>query len=324
MKLSYSLLRPAAEDALAAARYSPRRLVLLHTAVTLAVGLVISILSYVLDLGVAQTGGLSGIGNRAMLQTLQSMLTIVSTILLPFWEIGYIFTTLQLARRKHPDTDSLFAGLRNWGVVLRAMLLKCAVLLAVMFIGTQIITTIYFMTPFAEPMQALYMEMMEGGSDAVALMENEEYMALMMQLMPFVLIGVGILLIPVLYLLRFTDYIIMDQPEIGALYALTTSVRMTRSHLKELLMLDLRFWWYYLLELLVAVVSYGHLLLELVGVDIGIGGDTAMFVFYLLSLAAQLGLYVWMKNSVYTTYALAYDSIYLPVEPIKKERPKMF
>ena len=68
---------------------------------------------------------------------------------------------------------------------------------------------------------------------------------------------------PVLYLLRFTDYIIMDQPEIGALYALTTSVRMTRSHLKELLMLDLRFWWYYLLELLVAVVSYYSLALLL-------------------------------------------------------------
>ena len=37
-----------------------------------------------------------------------------------------------------------------------------------------------------------------------------------------------------------------------------------------------------------------------------------MFVFYLLSLAGQLGLYVWKKNIVFTTYALAYDCLMQP------------
>lgn len=317
--LSYSLLRPAAEDALQSARYSPKRLVLLHTGVTLAVGLVISILTYVLDMGIAQTGGLSGIGNRTMLQSLQAFLTIASTILLPFWEIGYIFTVLQFARRKHPDTNALLTGLRHWGVVLRTLVLKVLVLLLVMFVGTQIIMYIYLMTPAAAPLQELYLEMMDSGADPMALVESEEYMALMMDVIPYVLIGVAILLLPVLYFLRFADYVVMDQPELGARYALASSFRMTRRHFKDVFKLDLHFWWYYLLELLVAAVSYGHLLLELAGIDIGMEGDTAMFVFYILSLAGQLALYVWMKNRVYTTYALAYDVIYLPAKPLQKE-----
>ena len=50
--LSYTFLRPAAEEALGTSRYSPKKLVLIHTGVSLGVGLVLSVLSYVLDLGI--------------------------------------------------------------------------------------------------------------------------------------------------------------------------------------------------------------------------------------------------------------------------------
>lgn len=306
--ISYSLLRPAAEDALGRARYSPKKLVLLHTAVGMTVGLILSIITYVLDLGIAQTGGLSGISNRTVLETVQSILSAASMILLPFWEIGYLFAALQFARRQSADTTSLYHGLRHWGVVLRSMLLKAGVVFIVMFIGTQIVSSIYMMTPAAAPLFALSTEI----TDPMALLESEEYMALMMHAIPFILLGVLILLIPALYLLRFTDYVVMDQPERGALFAVLTSVYLTRRNLKAMLKLDLRFWWYYALELLVVVISYGHMILDIAGIDIGIGGDTAMFVFYIVSLAGQLGLYVWKKNTLFTTYALAYDCLIQP------------
>ena len=79
--------------------------------------------TYVLDLGIAQTGGLSGISNRTVLETVQSILSAASMILLPFWEIGYLCAALQFARRQSADTTSLYHGLRHWGVVLRIMLL---------------------------------------------------------------------------------------------------------------------------------------------------------------------------------------------------------
>jgi uncharacterized membrane protein len=318
--LSYSLLRPAAEDALEDSKYSPKKLVLIHTGVCMVVGLVLSVITYVLDLGIAQTGGLSGIGNRVILQSVQAFLSVASSILLPFWEIGYIFAALQFARRQSPDTHALFAGLRHWGVVLRGLLLKAGVIFAVMFMGCQVSFSLYMMSPAGAPLYALSTEMTKSGvTDPMVLMENEAYMELMLNAVPFILIGAMVLLIPVLYLLRFADYVMMDQPELGALYAIVSSFHMTRRHFKALFKLDLRFWWYYALELLVVVISYGHMILDLAGVDIGIGGDTAMFVFYIVSLAGQLGLYVWKKNTVFTTYALAYDIIYLPSASVKKQ-----
>ena len=311
--LSYSLLRPLAEDALSAARYSPKRLVLIHTAVGISVGLLLSIITYVLDLGIAQTSGLSGISNRTTLETIQTILQIASMILLPFWEIGYICAALQFARRQNPDVTSLYHGLRHWGVVLRGMLLKGGIGLIVIFIASQLVSTIYMMTPAAAPLYALSLELTQIGADPMAILESEEYMALMLDALPFMLIGVLILLLPILYLLRFTDYVLMDQPERGALFAILTSVHLTRRNLKAMLKIDLRFWWYYALELLVVVLSYGDMILELAGIDIGIGGDTAMFAFYIVSLGCQLGLYVWMKNSIFTTYALAYDCLTHPL-----------
>lgn len=316
--LSYSLLRPAVEDSLGMARYSPRKLVLLHTAVGMSVGLVLSIITYVLDLGIAQTGGLSGIGNRTVLETIQSILSMVSMVLLPFWEIGYLCAALQFARRQSADPTSLYHGLRHWGVVLRSMLLRGIILALFLFVGSQIISTIYMLTPAGRPLLDLSMELQQGG-DPYALLENEANMAIVMQFMPFFLLGVTLLSIPVLYLLRFTDYVVMDQPEMGALYAILVSFHMTRRHCKELIKLDLRFWWYYVLELLVVVISYGHMILDIAGIDIGIGGDTAMFVFYIVSLAGQLGLYVWKKNSVFTTYALAYDIMHQTLMPAEKQ-----
>lgn len=311
--LSYTFLRPAAEEALGTSRYSPKKLVLIHTGVSLGVGLVLSVLSYVLDLGIAQTGGLSGIQNRAILQSVQAFLSVISTILLPFWEIGYIAAVLQFARRQNPDVQSLFTGLRNWGVVLRSLLLKAALVFAAMFIGAQIASFIYYMTPMGASLTEMTLELLESGVDPMAMLENEAYLELTMQAVPFMAVGAGILALPVLYLLRFSDYVLMDQPERGALFAVLVGVQISRRHLKALLKLDLHFWWYYGLELLAVVISYGHLILELMGIDVGIGGDTAMFVFYLVSLAGQLGLYVWKKNSVFTTFAAAYDCITQPL-----------
>ena len=316
--LSYSLLRPAAEDALGVAQCSPKRLVLIHTAVGMSVGLALSIITYVLDLGIAQTGGLSGIGNRTVLETIQSILSMASTILLPFWEIGYIFAALQFARRQSADTTSLYHGLRHWGAVLRTMVLRGAILALFMFVGSQIISAIYLLTPAGMPLLNLSMELQQGG-DPYALLENPENMAIVMQFMPFFLLGMMLMLIPGLYLLRFADYAVMDHPELGALYAILVSFHMTRRHFKALLKLDLRFWWYYVLELMVVVISYGHMILDIAGIDIGIGGDTAMFVFYIVSLAGQLGLYVWKKNTIFTTYALAYDIMHQTLMPANKQ-----
>ena len=312
--LSYTALRSEAREALRQARYSPRKLVLIHTGVTVAVSLILHVLTYLLDLGIAQTGGISGIENRVMLETVQSVLSVVSMVLLPFWEIGYLFTVLQLARRQDAMPGSLLAGFRHWGVVLRGFLLKGLLMFAVLFVGSQIFFSLYMVTPWGTPLREMTMELSEAGADTATLMQNEEYMQLMMASIPFILGGALLLLLPVAYVLRFTDYVLMDRPELGATFALFSSFHLTRRNFVDLLKMDLHFWWYYLLEVLTVALSWAPLALELLGVELGADGNIITLVCYAVSLAAQMGLYAWAKNGVFATYVLAYEQIKLPAD----------
>ncbi len=54
-----------------------KKLVLMHTGITVGVSLVISWIGLLIQQGVAQTGGLSGIQDRNMLETLQSFLKLL-------------------------------------------------------------------------------------------------------------------------------------------------------------------------------------------------------------------------------------------------------
>ena len=67
-------LKSAARESLAAAPYDPRKLILLHTGVTIAVSLIGTILNFVLSKQIENTGGLGGMGLRSMLSTVQSVL----------------------------------------------------------------------------------------------------------------------------------------------------------------------------------------------------------------------------------------------------------
>lgn len=318
----YRKLRRESTVALQRTDCSPKKLVLLHTGVIAGVGLVLSILDYVLNLGIAGTGGLSGIGSRTILETIQSILQMAELFLLPFWTIGYIFVILKLIRRESTGKDDLLAGLRAFGPVLRTTVLRGLIYFAVIMAGSQIAGIIYMMTPLAAPIYAIMQELTEAGiTDPYAMLENEAYLQAMLYALPFVSVGALALVTPVFYRLRFMDYALMDAPEKGAFHALGQSLRMTRGKCMALLKLDLRFWWYYGLELLILVVGYGNVLLPMLGIQTGMGDDTAMFVFYIASLLCQLGLYVWRKNHVFATYALVYEQLRQPPRPQPQPKP---
>lgn len=316
---NYCQLRADATQALQNAAYSPRKLVLIHTAVSAAVALVLSVLSYVLELGIAETGGLGGIGTRTVLETMQQILQLGNAILLPFWSIGYVFAILQLSRQESADARSLLSGFRCFGPVLRTMVLQGVIYFAVIMAASQIIGAIYLMTPMAAPMYELMEQLAaEGITDPYAIMESEAYLDAAMDFAPFVLIGALILLLPVVYRLRFMEFALMDDPQRGAFHALAKSLRLTKRKCFTLFKLDLRFWWYYALELLISLLCYGDVLLPMLGVEMAMGADTAMFVFQIAALVCQLALYVWKQNQVFVTYALVYDELHDPQpEPVK-------
>jgi hypothetical protein len=73
--------------------------------------------------------------------------------------------------------------------------------------------------------------------------------------------------------------------------------------------LDLNFWWYYLLQVLVLAVCYGDMLLPLVGITLPWSDTVSYFVFLSLSLALQFAVYYFFLNPVAVTYATAYEAL---------------
>ena len=322
---AYKQLRSQADDAIRAAGKAAARLVLLHAAVSLGLSLLITGLDYVLERGIAQTGGLGSMDTRAVLETIQTLLTYVQTLALPFWAMGYVFAVLRMARREPVQNTDLLTGFRWFGAVLRASFLRAAVYFVLLMVGAQVARLIFMLTPAAQDMIRISQQfMVEETLDYAALLENDAYMQAMIPAIPYMLAGMLLPVIPVYYRLRMMDYVLMDEPQRGALYALLQSIRLTRKKSWALFRLDLRFWWFYLLQLMTMVLGYGDMLLPMLGVKLSMGHDAAMYLFYALALVAEMALYIWRKNQVYVTYGLVYDQLRLqePEQPQPRPQPE--
>lgn len=305
-----------AKESVTSASYSPKKLALIHTGVAAGVSLVVALLTYFLDIGIGNTGGLSGMGTRAVLETAQSVLQLLLNVLSPFWALGFIAAALGLARRQQTTPHTLMTGLRRWGPALRMLILQGLIYFVVAFVAIQVGSIIYTMTPASQELDALVEDLLAAGTtDADALtallegLDDATLMNILLGMLPYLLIPMALLLIPVVYRLRLAQYVLMDQPQFGALHAIMQSFRLTKGNCLKLFKLDIRYCWYYILEALVIVLSMGDLILPAFGVPLNMSTVTASIVFYVLALLTQLALYAWKKPQIYTTYALFYDRL---------------
>lgn len=307
-------LKNAAGDALAQAPRNPKRIILIHTAVSLGIMLLVAVLDYVLSGQIENTGGLSGLGTRSVLTTVQSILQMVQMAVLPFWEIGYLYAAMKMAVKEPAEPGTLLEGFRRFGPLFRIMLLKGLIFLVLGFVCTYVATQIFVMTPLSTPM----LEAMAPVLNDPALMESAAGEEALMQvvdqalddaMLPLLIIT-GILLclvyIPISYRLRLVNYSVLENPREGALVAFRRSFRLMRGNCLEMFLLDLSFWWYYLLQILINLVCYGDLILSLAGVSLPWSGELSFFLFYILALAGQFVLYFLARNKVEVTYVTAY------------------
>lgn len=290
-----------------------RRIILIHGGIPVALSLVLTFLSYLLSQKIADTGGLGGLGMRSVLETLQSMLQIISSVFSVFWAFGYSRVLLHWARGENACDRDLLAGFRRWGAVLRSTLLQAGIYLALVFLAIQISSIIFAATPMAEAMTQLAQKMMQ---DTNYMPTDAELLDAVAGYLPFLLVCLALTVLPVAYRLRMMDLALMDAPEKGAFFAMRMSLFATRRNCLKLVKLDLSFWWYYLLELLTGVVYYGDVILELCGVEVGISSGALLFIACVIGLGLQLGLYVWRRNQVMTTYAMVYEQLKYVPEPM--------
>lgn len=314
--MDYRALILEARANVAAASYSPKKLTFLHTGVVAAAGLVVAVLSYLLNIGIGETGGLGGIGPRAALETAQTMLQLLSAVLTPFWTMGFLAAALGYADRGSPTPRTLLSGFSCWGPVLRLLLLQMGIYFGVSLLMMQFGSVLYAMSPAVNRFYGLLEQLdptlsMDAESLLLSLeqLEAGELTRIVLGMLPYYLIPVGAAALYLSYRMRFAPYLLMCFPRMGALLAITQSFRLTKGKCVALLKLDLRFWWFYLMEVLVGVLCYGDLVLAAFGVDWGNIGWLASLLFYILALAVQIGLYVWKKPEVYTSYALFFKSL---------------
>lgn len=295
-------LKAEAAQALREASYDPKKLILIHTAATAALSLVLALVDHLLEQQIGGTGGLGGVGSRAMLETVQTVLMLAQLVAVLFWQIGYVFISLRISRRESVGLGSLLEGFRRYGPVLR---LRFS--LGMMYMGMSMLciyaaSMIFSMTPWAEPMVQAY----EIGTEEALLLAMEQCMLPLTAIMAAVMLA---LLVPYWYRLRMAEFALMDDPRMGAMMAIRKSRLMMHGNRMDLLKVDLSFWWFYGLELLVTMIAYGDLLLPVFGVELPWSATVSYYIFLVLCYVGQLALYWWRGNTVQVTYAMCYQAL---------------
>lgn len=303
MPIDRRFIKRSARESLCRASYSPGKLVFIHTGCTMLLGIAVALVHFLLEMGMESAGGLGGMDRRAILSTAQTLLVFAQAILLPFWQFGHPYACLRIARDQDARPGDLLQGFRLLGPVVRLMLLEFALYFILTFAASQGAMVLFSFMPHSESLMAL---MESGNIDPEAMMDP----AFLRTLYPYYIIlaaAIPALIIPAFYRLRMAEFCLMDRPQEGALRALIRSGRLMRGNCLALFKLDLSFWWFMVLELLIAALAYGDLILPALGVSFPWPVEVSYFGFYLLSLIAQLALYVCCKNRLGVSYAHVYE-----------------
>ena len=308
-------LKMQARTALQKASYSPGKLFFLYGAVSLGLGLVIALLDAVLANSIAGTGGLAGMQTRAVLTTAQSVLQLASGIILPFWQFGLVYGSLQLIRQERADGHVLTEGFRRFGPILRLLLMKAVFFMAAIMACSYVSSFLFVLTPLSRSFTELMTPIVESGDVAAmeAMLSDE---AAIMELLPtmggfFVifLIHVCVICIPLGYRMSMADFVVMDEGRRGGFGAIRESFRLTRRHCMQLFRLDLSFWWFYGISFFVGVLAGLDGLLTMAGVSLPVSAQAAYWICYGAYIVAQLALLTLAAPKVQTTYAAAYETL---------------
>ena len=290
------------------------RLAAFHTGITVAAALVITGLQFVLARGIGNTSGLSGLGTRSILETIQTVLQWANMILIPFWGLGFLYASLRWAKGETARREDLLTGFRRVGPYIGLTLNRAILTIAVMILAANVSSILYMMTPAASSLTDI----------AAGVTTTEELYALLDQLgqqdleailyssLPlFIFWGCLclVVLVPLLYRFRMAEYVILENPQARGLAAMLISASMLRRRCWQLFKLDLRLWWYYGLKLLCTLLCYVDVLTGFLGIGLPVGGEVAYFLSYGLYLAALLAVETAFRPKVDTAYACAYRKL---------------
>lgn len=293
---------------------SQQKIVMIYAALTLGLMLLVTVTNYVLGLQMDKFGGLSNLGKRTMLSSVQSMLPMVQSLLIMCLDLGYLAAMLRIARGMYTSPQTLRLGFDRFWLLLRCGIFKGLIMTGVTFVSMYLGIMIFMLTPFSKAAVEIISPIISQVSllNTEIVIDDATYGLLMEAMLPaFGICGILLLVLggPMYYNFRMVNYIIIDKPAIGAMMALRESKKMMKGHRLQLLKLDLSFWWYYLATGAAMVICYGDILLPMLGLELPVPEVVSFFGFYVLYLAASFGVHYFLRNRVEVCYGLAYDAV---------------
>ena len=309
---SFKILKKNAAERVAAAEQS-KNIVLIYTGTVTALALLVTVINYVLNLQIAQLGGLSNMGLRSVLSTVQSVLPVVQSLVIMALDLGYIAAMLRIARQQYASPQTLKLGFDRFFVLLRYTLIQGIIYglaaLAAFWISMQI----FLVTPLSNTMMSMLSEDMLDPNVLMGYLQDPVFSAnITTSMVPLLLIFSGVyllLFLPICYSMRMAKYVIIDKPGMGAMYALRESRKMMKGSCIRLFTLDVSLWWWYAITLGSTALCYGDALLPMAGISLPFPETVSYFLFYGLFLAAQFAAWFFLRNRVEVVYAQAYNAL---------------
>lgn len=309
-------MKQCAKRALQNGNQDYRKTVLFHEAVMLGGLLFVQLLSLLTNSMVGDTGGLSGIGTRSMIGTIQSAVSLTVTLLMPFWSIGLVYTSTQVARGEAVNRPMLLEGFRRFGLVLRYYLMMILIGLAILMVTIYVTMMLAEFIPVSESLVNSVISVdLNTIQDPIQLMELlpwDDLLVVVLSIAAIFTVTFYGLYLHISYRLFAARYLVMDAECPGAAAAMSASNRLTKGYKWKLAKLDLSFWWYYLLQFAASLLVYGNVILTAVGIHLPVDPAIADMLFYLLYIAASLAIAWFAGDYIHTTQACAYQQILDP------------
>ncbi|MBP3674360.1 MAG: DUF975 family protein [Oscillospiraceae bacterium] len=307
-------IQNTAAQNLAAAPGDPKNTALVYAGGTALLALAVSIISYLLGLQIDSTGGLGNMGLRSMLSTIQYVLPLAQSVVILCIGFGYDNAVLRMSRRQESSPRTLLDGFRYFGPLFRLTLLQAVIYFAIAFVVMYISAQIFVMTPLADDFWEIMLPLVSSSTvlDSEIMLDDATLVAATEAMLPMIPIFLVLFLAaaaPIYYQYRMANFALLDDPQRGAIAAMRESRTMMKRNRLNLFKLDLSFWWFYLLEALIAVLAYGDTLLPMLGISFPWSDTFSYYLFYVVSLALQVGLYYLFLNRVNVTYATAYEAL---------------
>lgn len=307
------ILKESASHALSRGR-EPRKVIQAYAGITLLLGLLVAAGDWFLSQRLADTSGLSGMDQNTLLSTLQLTLPVVQMLALICLDFGYLHAMMRIARGQYADHTDLKEGFRRFGPILRATVLEYLLLFVLGFALLYPCILIFMVMPFSVPFWQLATELDPSAMTAMVL-DEATTAALTRSMIPLFIMFFGFFYIaaaPLLYHLRLTRYILLDQ-RCGAIRAMLTSFRLMRRNCFRFLKVDLSLWWYHLPVFLLGLLPSCSLLLPYLDITLPWPADLSYYLLYGISLLGTSAVYYLARNKVALTYVKAYDSLRPPV-----------